>query len=893
MFDQIQQTNRQSSQAGATTASSKGTEFDRVPEILAPVGGREQFFAALNAGADAVFLGLKQFNARSRAENFTIDDLAALVPLAHHFDMKVLVTLNILLKTSELNDLIRTLADLENVGVDAIIVQDLGVARLARRYFPSLRLHASTQLAVHNTAGALQAAALGFKRVVVAREMTATELRRMRRDVPREVIEIEAFCHGSLCYSYSGLCFFSGAQDARSGNRGECAYTCRKPYKILNEPGHGFLFSMRDLDTSRDLELFLRAGVDTLKIEGRKKDAQYVASVVRLYRRMLDEAVGYSTLRPKAPQSRGLDLSEAQLREQLQLSFQRQATSFFVKGRYHENVIDLDNPTHVGVLAGTVSRVKGRMIHLRTLTPLDRFDGLRLSGQQPVFHSRPQHGHEVAGDISQARQKYENAVPQFSLRQMMIAGKPVFSCPFGVEVAIEVPPQLALPQVGDQIFKVRSDALRQRTEQDTRTPPEYRLRPLIPVTTRVIASRHGHELHLLVRVEKAGALLGEASFVGEWQDATSWTVHQDRMIQHFRIWGDIGFYSEDLRLEGEAGWHLADRDAKGLKRRLADILVIANGARMQRQVALALSDVASSNDVAGLAVRDDSSLVVKFDRPEYIRYLVEILSAPDGLPIREIVFEPKKAMLGGVTVMELAREMEAFTRRFHIPFRLAIPTVVRDWDKPLLHHWVKGLQAVIEGRFEVGNIGAWQLLNEWGLTGESASLTGDFTLYGLNPMAVAALHDLNIKILALSIEDDQTNMADNLKHGIWCQGILPQAILFKDTPLFIGEACSLTALHNGCPTAKVCGYRTLHIENDAGERFYVGHESCKSIVYGEDAYSIASFKSKLEELGVRNFRIDFLTRPYTRERFQEVLFLAWAGQKVPGTHTANFARSLL
>ncbi len=784
MFDQPLKTNVESTQADNAARPLREAQLAHVPEILAPVGGREQFFAALNAGADAVFLGLKQFNARSRAENFTIEDLAALVPLAHHFGMKVLVTLNILLKTSELKDLIRTLADLENVGVDAIIVQDLGVARLARRYFPSLRLHASTQLAVHNTAGALQAAALGFKRVVVAREMTATELRRMRRDVPREVIEIEAFCHGSLCYSYSGLCFFSGAQDARSGNRGECAYTCRKPYKILNEPGHGFLFSMRDLDTSRDLELFLGAGVDTLKIEGRKKDAQYVASVVRLYRRMLDEAVGYSTLRPKAPQRFGLDLSEAQLREQLQLSFQRQATSFFVKGRYHENVIDLDNPTHVGVLAGTVSRIKGRMIYLHALTSLDRFDGLRIDTRQPVYHSRPQHGQAVAGDISQARKKYENAVPQFSLRQMMVAGKAAFSCPPGGEVAIEIPPQLALPQVGDRVFKVRSDALRQRTEQDTRTPPEYRLRPLIPVTTRVIAERAGHNLHIQIRVEKAGALLGEASYVGEWQDSNSWPALQERMHHHFGIWGDIGFYSEDLRLEGEAGWHLADRDAKGLKRRLADILGDVNEARMQRQAALALAEVESQDDVTGSVERDDSGLTVKIDRPEYIRYLAEILSASDRLPIQEIVFEPKKAMLGTVTIEELAREMESFTRRFNIPFRLAIPTIVRDWDKPLLQHWVKGLQAVIEGRFEVGNIGAWQLLHEWGFADKALSLTGDFTLYGLNPVAVAALHDLNIKVLALSVEDDQTNMADNLKHGVWRQGIQPQAILYKDTPLF-------------------------------------------------------------------------------------------------------------
>src|SRR5262249_7245340 len=157
---------------------------------------------------------------------FTPDDLRELVPLAHAHGMKVLVTVNILVKDSELTSLVETLSELEEIGVDAVIVQDLGVARLAREHFPPLRLHASTQMAVHNLAGVRVAARYGFKRVVLARELTALEIRKIRAKAPRETVELEAFCHGSLCYSYSGLCFFSGAEDARSGNRGECAYTC-------------------------------------------------------------------------------------------------------------------------------------------------------------------------------------------------------------------------------------------------------------------------------------------------------------------------------------------------------------------------------------------------------------------------------------------------------------------------------------------------------------------------------------------------------------------------------------------------------------------------------------------------------------------------------------------
>ena len=202
------------------------------PEILAPAGGRQQFMAALNTGADAVYLGLKSFNARARAENFTISDLLELVPLAHRFGMKVLVALNVLVKEQELPALVDTLVGLEQTAVDAVIVQDFATAALCREYFPGIRLHASTQMAVHNVFGVKKAFDLGMKRVVLARETTTVELKRIF-DTTRDLgVELEAFCHGSLCYSYSGLCFFSGAQDGRSGNRGECAYTCLLPGNI-------------------------------------------------------------------------------------------------------------------------------------------------------------------------------------------------------------------------------------------------------------------------------------------------------------------------------------------------------------------------------------------------------------------------------------------------------------------------------------------------------------------------------------------------------------------------------------------------------------------------------------------------------------------------------------
>src|SRR5262245_50026422 len=228
-------------------------------ELLAPAGGPDSAFAAFHFGADAIYLGLKKFSARAEAENFTLDEVDEITAYAHSLTprRRVFVTVNTLIRQDELGELVEAVAALDEIGVDALIVQDLGVYHLVRRHFPGLELHASTQLSVHNRAGAETLARLGFERVVLARELTFEEV----RDVTATAgIETEVFIHGALCYSYSGLCLFSAQTLGRSGNRGKCAYSCRDSYEVTGapltlrdgspvrrDPRQGFPFSMKDL----------------------------------------------------------------------------------------------------------------------------------------------------------------------------------------------------------------------------------------------------------------------------------------------------------------------------------------------------------------------------------------------------------------------------------------------------------------------------------------------------------------------------------------------------------------------------------------------------------------------------------------------------------------------
>jgi len=260
---------------------------DKGMELLAPAGSPSCALAAFDAGADAIYAGLSRFNARERGENFTPERMRQIVDYAHRNGRKVYLTLNTLVKERELPAVAELLAQISEIAPDALLVQDLGVLRMIREYFPNLEIHASTQMGFHNSAGLAFAASLGVKRVVMERQVTLEELAAMR--VP-EGLELECFIHGALCCSLSGSCFFSSWLGGMSGNRGKCKQPCRRRY--YSSRGNGFFFSPRDLCGIELLDDLRRLGVRSLKIEGRLRQADYVFNTVKAYRMLLDASPG-------------------------------------------------------------------------------------------------------------------------------------------------------------------------------------------------------------------------------------------------------------------------------------------------------------------------------------------------------------------------------------------------------------------------------------------------------------------------------------------------------------------------------------------------------------------------------------------------------------------------
>ncbi len=275
----------------------------RLPELLAPAGSPEALRSAIAAGADAVYLGGKRFGARKFATNFNESAIAEAIDYAHLRGVRVYVVVNTLVREDELSDAAEYLIRLYEMGTDAVLLQDLGVAVLAGLLVPELERHASTQMTIHNREGVLYAARAGFKRAVLAREVTLDEIKKWESGSKASGLGLEVFVHGALCYCYSGQCLLSSAIGGRSGNRGMCAQPCRKPYVLLRgkldeygrpaglaaEPQkESFLISTRDLSVYRHLDRIVRSPVQSLKIEGRMKSPEYVAVVTSIYRKALD-----------------------------------------------------------------------------------------------------------------------------------------------------------------------------------------------------------------------------------------------------------------------------------------------------------------------------------------------------------------------------------------------------------------------------------------------------------------------------------------------------------------------------------------------------------------------------------------------------------------------------
>ncbi len=346
-------------------------------ELLSPVGNFECLKAAIQNGADSVYFGANSFSARSSATNFSLDELKSVIHYSKIRNVKTNLTLNTLIKNEEFDEAINLAKYAYENGIDAIIVQDLGLAKKLIEQFPNLPIHSSTQMTIHNLEGAIQAEKLGFKRVVLSRECSLEEIKHICKNTN---IEIEVFIHGALCISYSGQCLLSSMIGGRSGNRGRCAQPCRLPYKLTSDSkiiDEGYLLSTKDLCGLEFIPQLIQAGVKCFKIEGRMKTPEYVATVTKIYRKYINLAKSNSSF----------FIEESDKKDLLQVFNRGGFSSGHLDPKPNQNLVYQNKPNNMGLFLGSVhdfNHNKG-YITLRLQEKLKIGDTISLEKESGIY----------------------------------------------------------------------------------------------------------------------------------------------------------------------------------------------------------------------------------------------------------------------------------------------------------------------------------------------------------------------------------------------------------------------------------------------------------------------------------------------------------------------------
>ncbi len=847
-------------------------------ELLAPAGSVGAALAAFQYGADAVYLGLSRFSARADADNLTPDRIRVLLAYARSFSppKQVYVTVNTLIEDAELPQLIEALDTLDALGPDGVIVQDLGVARLIRDHFPRLALHASTQMAVHNAAGAIALRELGFTRVVLARELTLDEIRQIVRT---SGIEIEIFVHGALCYSVSGLCLFSSHMTGRSGNRGRCAYCCREAFSVhLPCPPSPDIhpltsrprpvvhpFSMRDLALAPLLEAVAATGVRSLKIEGRMKSPLYVACVTDYYRRKLD-----GSLTPD---------EEQVLIQNVQTVFSRPWTAFYARGTDAppDSVIDPVAVGHRGARIGTaeaVIRDRSGTCWLRFTSSrtLEKHDGLQI-------------------ELADGGKPFGCAV---NLLRASGSTRPVITQPAGTAVEVALPNhEVPVIPRGAPIFCSSSQAVRRHYALCTLRESDYNTGP--PLAFRVTL----HPDSIVARAETSeltsgAALTAEARIPLALAPSRQPELTSGAIGKAFSRLGGTAWRFGTLNVDDPYALYAPLSALNEARRQVLDRLdTLWAATRAKRRTAIArtwglLPDLvppaqtepsppSSQGPLSSIPSPQEQTVTAGAATPSWTLKL-RVDSLP---PVCDALhgFEHIVLAIGHTRYDTLERHLAAWCEKIDpVRLRLALPPFTRSQEWDPLTDTVQALRDTGWPDWECADLAGLRLLTESGLAPTSA----DWSLYALNRVALAELGRLGVRRSVLSPEASRANLYE-MCHALSPAISMPEveAVVYQHTPLFI------SATHPCLPRNRDCSAADgLRLADRRGRFFRVFHQDGCWTTVSDSAFSVCD---RLQSIPTHLYRIDLSWSP-SGAWDSNLITSIRAGTPIPGTHPANFDR---
>lgn len=758
-------------------------------ELLAPAGSLEAGYAALHYGADAVYLGLTKFSARAGAENFTPEELDEFTAYAHTLGRKVFVALNTVLTEAEARELPEIFAVLRRTRVDALIVQDLGVFYLAKKMLPGVELHASTQMAVHNAEGAKFLQRLGFKRVVLARELSLREIQAVAEAAPD--LDLEVFVHGALCYSYSGQCLFSALEYGKSANRGRCVYPCRAEFAVEEENDNrgaredryglaggcgglrSHLFSMKDLALE---EAVLKIPALSLKIEGRKKSPLYVAAVTNYYRHILD--------------GRKKDLKEA---EDIRQIFSRPWCRFHFNGK-DKNVVDAHFVGHRGLLIGKVERVGRNRLGFKTSHAVARYDGVQI---------------DAAGDEKPFG---------FGVKALFVNGKPAIEAAAGQYVELELPEEHPYLAAGAPVYLASSSAVKGKYAYQKPKPGAYRNRAELAVRVEIGADE--------VRAVCCGAddCAGTAERIADGSAGTN----AERFAGVAAVMrGDFPPAKDTAKVEaavreafaktGGTAFTVAALDIANSEARFVPVSVLNELRRGLLDKAAAAAKMAEEEAAVQMA---ESRQAVKTGGVEAVNECENI--EPDA---------------GGNCLATCATERQVKKLRL---FRIGLETAETDWQAcdmaetwfvlPQICRNTGRLAAVVQSLYDAGarkfvaeNYYAFEMLRQY----EGVQIGAGSFIYVMNHYATAALRDIGAAWATLALESSAENMAETA-----AKALVPtvQAV-FAYPPLFTSAVCIRPNACKDCSR----GVKRYRLKKD-GRAFTAVSRDCQVQVFDTRPY---------------------------------------------------------
>jgi U32 family peptidase len=777
------------------------------PELMSPAGGLPQMRAAIEAGADAVYFGLEGFNARAKAMSFTHETLPDVMAELHERGVMGFVAVNTLVFDTELERLEDELLGIAAAGADAIIVQDVGVMQLARELAPKLALHASTQMTVTSAEGANFAQSLGAKRVVLARELSLKEIENIRQNT---TVELEVFVHGALCVSYSGQCFSSEAWGGRSANRGACAQACRLPYELIVDGemrdlgASRYLLSPQDLFALEQIPELVRIGVECFKIEGRYKDAEYVAATTDAYRKAID-AAWEGHVQP-------VSKLEKQNLEQV---YSRGLLPAFMQGTNHQEVVIGRAPRHRGLKVGTVTRItmKGVRVWLEGIT-LKPGDGL-------VFDAadwRSPQEREEGGQVFEVLFKGNKLEDSSGMREVELR--------FGNG-------QIDLSRVreGDWVWRSH-DAQQMREYREFTNAGD-------PVARRglswLVSGAEGEPLRLMARDERGREVEGFSDT--PLQTASKRALNRESLAVELGKLGDTPFYLENIEVELEGDLFLPLSSLTKARRAvLEDLLAWRREPKKRelhpgqlRRFHTPIPKTAPTRDF------ELSVLVRKADQLE-----AAIATHPD-----EIVLDYLE--LYGLRP-SVEKILEAGIRAV-----VASPRVLKPAEERIYKFLLDlGASAIL-----VRSVGLLHTLLEHP---NHPELHGDFSLNAANGITVNAFlemglsklaptHDLNAKqIIELTTFSDPSKL---------------EVILHHHLPVFHTEHCVFCRFMSSGTDYTNCGHpcetHSIALRDERGlEHPVMADVGCRNTVFGASAQSGAVHLEAWRKAGIRRFRLEFV-----------------------------------